>query len=139
MINQVRQWGLEAIAFTSDSWYASKDNLNLLKNVQMGFVVGVAKNRQVRVRNGTYQRVDQLNIPELGLKVHLKAVGMVKVFCQQFKNESRRYYVMYQPEAQKLKNQLERIWNSYTQFIGEQKATIEQANNYVGYKDLEYV
>ena len=95
MINQVRQWGLEAIAFTSDSWYASKDNLNLLKNVQMGFVVGVAKNRQVRVRNGTYQRVDQLNIPELGLKVHLKAVGMVKVFCQQFKNESRRYYVMY--------------------------------------------
>ena len=102
MIEQVRQWGLEAVAFTSDSWYASKDNLNLLKNVEMGFVVGVAKNRQVRIGNQAYQRVDQLTIPQSGLKVYLKGVGIVKVFCQQFKNESRRYYVLSTPETKNL-------------------------------------
>jgi hypothetical protein len=99
MIQEVQQWGVRPIAFTSDAWYASKANLNLVKDAQIGFLVGVAKNRLVRPDGNQYQRVDTLTIPEQGLLVHLKGVGAVKVFCQRFKNESCRYYLFYCPEA----------------------------------------
>lgn len=102
MIQEVEQWGLKARAFTSDAWYASKDNLNLVKDARMGFLVGVAKNRLVRLGGGVYQRIDSLSIPQQGLKVHLKGVGTVKVFCRRFKNESCRYYLLYCPEPEQL-------------------------------------
>ena len=41
-------------------------------------------------------------IPELGLPVYLKGVGPVKVFCQRFKNESCRYYLLYAPDPEAL-------------------------------------
>lgn len=102
MLQEVLAWGLRPTTFTSDAWYASKANLNLLKDVQLGFLVGVAKNRQVRVGQSQYQRVDTLVIPEQGLHVYLKGVGIVKVFCQRFKNESCRYYLLYAPEPKEL-------------------------------------
>lgn len=103
MIQEVRQWGLEPRAFTSDAWYASKANLNLVKDDHLGFLVGVAKNRLVRVDYEAFQRVDSLSIPEQGLKVELKGVGTVKVFCQRYTNESCRYYVLFYPDAEQLK------------------------------------
>lgn len=102
MIQQVQQWGLHPLAFTSDAWYASKANLNGVKNSQIGFLVGVAKNRLVRPTGKSYQRVDTLTIPEQGLRVYLKGVGEVKVFCQRFKNESCRYYLLYFPNTEAL-------------------------------------
>ena len=95
MIQEVVQWGVQPKTFTSDAWYASKSNLNLVKDGQLGFLVGVAKNRLVRLAEGHYQRVETLSIPEQGLLVHLKGIGTVKVFCQRFKNESCRYYLLY--------------------------------------------
>ncbi|ABW25540.1 IS701-like element ISAcma42 family transposase [Acaryochloris marina] len=102
MLQEVLDWGLRPTTFTSDAWYASKANLNLLKDVQMGFLVGVAKNRQVRVGAQQYQRVDNLIISEQGLHVHLKGVGIVKFFCQRFKNGSCRYYLLYAPDPKEL-------------------------------------
>jgi hypothetical protein len=81
MLEEVRAWGIEAIAFTSDAWYASKSNLYQVKNALWGFLVGVAKNRQVRTEGGKYQRIEDLTIPEQGLLVHLKGRGTVKAFC----------------------------------------------------------
>jgi DDE superfamily endonuclease len=52
MIQEVIQWGVQPKTFTSDAWYASKSNLNLVKNSQLGFLVGVAKNRLVRLLSG---------------------------------------------------------------------------------------
>ncbi len=102
MIQEVRRWGVRPRTFTGDAWYASKANLNLVKDAQMGFLVGVAKNRLVRLDGGRYQRVDTLTIPEQGMRVHLKGVGEVKVFCQRFKDESCRYYLLYCPESKAL-------------------------------------
>ena len=56
----------------------------------------------MRVGNAAFQRVDKLSIPEQGLRVYLKGVGDVKVFCQRFKNESCRYYVLFYPETEQL-------------------------------------
>ena len=102
MIHEVQQWGVRPKAFTSDAWYASKTNLNGVKDVQLGFLVGVAKNRLVRLGGEAYQRIDTLMIPEHGLPVYLKGVGPVKVFCQRFKNESCRYYLLYAPDPEAL-------------------------------------
>jgi len=102
MLAEVLDWGVRPKAFTSDAWYASKANLNGVKNSQIGFLVGVAKNRLVRVDGGRYQQIHTLTIPEQGLRVELKGVGTVKVFCQRFKHESCRYYLFYAPDAEVL-------------------------------------
>ena len=103
MWQEVRQWGLRPRAVTSDTWYAAKANLNVLKDDQTGFLVGVAKNRLVRLTlHQPYQRVDSLTIPPSGLLVYLKGVGPVQVFCQRFKNESCRYYTLYLPDPDAL-------------------------------------
>jgi len=103
MWQEVRQWGLCPRAVTSDTWYAAKANLTVLKDDQTGFLVGVAKNRLVRLTpHQAYQRVETLTIPESGRLVYLKGVGRVKVFCQRFKNESCRYYALYLPDPEAL-------------------------------------
>lgn len=105
MWQEVRQWGLHPRAVTSDTWYAAKANLNVLKNDQTGFLVGLAKNRLVRLTlQQAYQRVEALSIPESGMLVYLKGVGRVKVFCQRFKNESCRYYALYLPDSEALES-----------------------------------
>ncbi|WP_346294389.1 IS701 family transposase [Sphaerothrix gracilis] len=103
MWQEVRQWGLCPRAVTSDTWYAAKANLNVLKDDQTGFLVGVAKNRLVRsTLQQAYQRVEALSIPESGILVYLRGVGRVKLFCQRFKNESCRYYALYWPDPEAL-------------------------------------
>lgn len=112
MLKEVRAWGIEAIAFTSDTWYASKSNLHQVKNAQWGFLVGVAKNRQVRLEGGKYQRIEELTIPEQGLLVYLKGVGTVKAFCQRFKDESCRYYLLYFPNKEKLEQSDKEVFDN---------------------------
>ena len=103
MWQEVRQWGLRPRVVTSGTWYAAKANLNVLKNDQTRFLVGVAKNRRVRLTpHQPYQRVEALKIPASGQLVYLKGVGRVKVFCQRFKNESCRYYALYLPDPEAL-------------------------------------
>lgn len=96
MVREVRAWGLHPSWVTGDSWYSSLENLKFLRNEKVGFLFGIAGNRQVSVERGTSVQVGTLEIPSGGLMVYLKAFGWVKVFCQPFKNE-RRYYILYGP------------------------------------------
>ena len=57
--------------------------------------MGIAKNRKVSITGGEETQVQNLEIPEEGLVVHLKKFGQVKVFRRTFKNEATRYYMMY--------------------------------------------
>jgi hypothetical protein len=79
---------------TGDSWYSSLENLNFLRNEKVGFLFGIANNRQVSIEKGKALPVKDLEIPEEGLVVYLKSFGWVKVFGQQFKNEPQ-YYIVY--------------------------------------------
>ncbi len=97
MIVEVLNWGLMPLMVTTDAWYSSIDNLKLLKHKGLGFMMGIAKNRQVAINGGKYTQVQNLEIPAQGLVVHLKEFGYVKVFCHTFKNEVDRYYIMYLP------------------------------------------
>ncbi len=97
MITEVLGWGLQPKMVTGDTWYSSQENLKFLKNKELGFLRGIAKNRKVSIPDGEFTQVQNLEIPEQGLLVHLKKFGQVKVFRRTFKNEVTRYYIMYLP------------------------------------------
>lgn len=99
MVLEVIQWGLTPAWITGDSWYSSLENLKFLRNEEVGFLFGIANNRNVGLEPGKLMQVESLDIPEEGLMVYLKAFGWVKVFCQPFKNELR-YYIMFLPELE---------------------------------------
>ena len=101
MVTQVKAWGLQPVYVTGDSWYSSLNNLKFLRNEKVGFLFGVANNRQVSQEPGKTLPVKELEIPIDGLMVYLKAFGWVRLFCQRFKHESR-YYILYKPEPAEL-------------------------------------
>lgn len=102
MVTEVKAWGLNPAWVTGDSWYSSIENLKFLRNEKVGFLFGVAGNRQVSLERGLQVQVQTLILPESGLVVYLKEFGWVKVFCQSFKNEGR-HYLMYLPDDEELK------------------------------------
>ena len=75
MIAEVLLWGLQPQMVTGDSWYSSKENLNFLRNQKLGFMMGIAKNRQVAMIPEKYTAVKNLEIPPSGQVVHLKKIG----------------------------------------------------------------
>ena len=102
MITEVMDWGLKPKTMTTDAWYSSQENLKLLKNKGLGFLTGVAKNCSCSIDGKNFTQVQNLEIPEDGLIVYLKNFGQVKVFRKSFKNETKRYYIMYIPEKDTL-------------------------------------
>ncbi len=102
MITEVLEWGLKPKAITTDAWYSSRKNLKFFKNKELEFLTGIAKNRLCSVDGKNYTQVQNLEIPDNGLIVHLKKFGKVKVFRRIFKNEIPRYYVMYVPDKDAL-------------------------------------
>ena len=102
MLAEVTAWGLKPATVTGDSWYASKENLNVLKDKEFGGLFALEANRSVSVEPGVkYVQVQSLDIPQDGLIVYLKQVGRVKIFRTVFKNEFR-YYAMLVPNQEDL-------------------------------------
>ena len=102
MVIEVLSWGLRPSWVTGDCWYSSRENLKFLKHQELGFMMGIAKNRLVSWVKGEYTSVSQLDIPPDGLVVYLKKFGWVKVFRKDFKNEISRYYIMFLGELEQL-------------------------------------
>lgn len=102
MITEVLNWGLQPKTVTTDSWYSSRENLKFLKNKDLGFLMGIAKNRSCSINGREYTQVQNLEIPDEGLMVHLKTLGQVKVFQKNFKNEEKRYYILFDPNEDAL-------------------------------------
>ncbi len=97
MVAEVKAWGLKLAWVTGDSWDSGIENLKFLRNEKVGFLFGVADNRQVSPERGIQIQVKPLTIPESGLVVYLKEFGWVKVFCQSCKHEDR-YYILHLPD-----------------------------------------
>ena len=102
MISEVLGWGLQPFIVTTDAWYASRKNLKFFKEEGLGFLVGIAKNRLCSINGRDYTQVQNLEIPDDGLVVHLRNFGKVKVFKKSFKNEDKRYYIMFLPQEDAL-------------------------------------
>jgi urease beta subunit len=75
---------------TGDSWYSSKENLKFLRDQKLGFMIGIARNRQFAMTPGKYTAVKNIQISTEGQVVHLKNFGQVKVFQKKFRNDTER-------------------------------------------------
>lgn len=62
MINEVLVWGVCPKTVTTDAWYASKENQKFFKNKELGFLTGIAKNRNVSINGRDYTQVKNLEI-----------------------------------------------------------------------------
>ena len=84
MVEEVMAWGIQPLNITTDCWYSSRKNLKFFRDKGLEFLVGIAKNRLVKVEGGHYVRVETLEIPPEGKVVTLKQFGVVKVFKRTF-------------------------------------------------------
>ena len=109
MITEVLDWGLKPKTVTTDARYSSRENLRFIKDKGLGLRMGIAKNRSCSIDGRNSTQVQNLEIPNEGLVLHLKSFGKVKVFLKTFKNvrvasrrEDKRYYIMFSPQEDKL-------------------------------------
>ncbi|MBW4429209.1 MAG: transposase [Nostoc desertorum CM1-VF14] len=136
MIAEILSWGLEPDTVTTDAWYSSKDNVKFFKDKGLTFLTGIAKNRSCSVDGKNFTQVQNLEIPEIGLVVHLKNFGKVKVFRKSFKNETHRYYMIYIAEENALLGISRTDFNTLHSIIGGLNATTELLSKYVVLVDL---
>ncbi len=76
MIKLALERGVIPSAVLVDCWYSSLDNLKMLRDVGLVWIMGLKKNRKVNKN----QELQDLKIPEDGLRVHLRGYGWITVF-----------------------------------------------------------
>lgn len=100
MLKEALLWGLKPWMVTADAWYSSVENLKFLKNQEVGFMVGLEKNRIISSLPHHYEKLEEAAIPETGLYTHLKGFDFIKVFQTVDKEGHGRYYGVYLQEPE---------------------------------------
>lgn len=85
-----RKFSPEYVAF--DSWYASIENLKLLRRLQWEWITRLESDRLVNPDEKGNVGVSTISIPDEGRIVHLKAYGFVKVFRIAVKEDDIQYW-----------------------------------------------
>lgn len=75
-----------------DSWYASLKNLKLIDSFHWKWISQLPRNRVVSPEPHQYYHLEELNIPEQGLRVHLRGYGFIKVFKKVSKERGFEYF-----------------------------------------------
>jgi hypothetical protein len=101
MLEEVLAWGLRPAWVSADAWYSSLENLKFLRKHELGFLVGLEKNRTLSEREHEYRRVEELALPERGRVLHLRGFGFVSVFRTIDKNNDVRHYAAFEPAPKK--------------------------------------
>jgi hypothetical protein len=110
MLSTAKSRGLEPEMVVADSWYSSLSNLKSVRSHGWDWVVGLRSNRLV---NKPHIQLCKLDIPDEGLKVHLKGYGWIKVFRFEAKN-GRTDYIgtsRFDMTMEQVKEYFERRWS----------------------------
>jgi hypothetical protein len=88
-----------------DSWYASIENLKLVRSLGWHFLTRLKSNRQIRVSGGALEAVSEAGLAGGGTVVWLKGFGSVKVFRVRTTDGASEYWAtsleeMTEPERQ---------------------------------------
>jgi len=110
MLSSAKSRGLEPEMVAADSWYSSLDNLKSVRSHEWDWVMGLKSNRLV---NKPHVQISRLNIPDGGLKVHLKGYGWIKLFRFEGKNGRTDYVGTSRLEStrEQVKTYFERRWS----------------------------
>jgi hypothetical protein len=92
MLREAQQRGFEPELVAFDSWYASLQNLKLLRRLQWSWLCRLPKDRQVDPDGQGNRQIQSIHIPRHGREVHLKGYGWVKVFRTVGKNGDAEYW-----------------------------------------------
>ena len=76
MLQLAKERQVKPEAVIADSWYSSLDNLKCIRDFGWHFVMGLRKNRVVNKN----QKLCDMNIPDEGLRIHLRGYGWITVF-----------------------------------------------------------
>lgn len=109
MLILAKKRGVSPDAVVADTWYSSLDNLKLIRDLGWIWVMGLRKNRAVNYR----QKLEDLKIPEQGLKVHLRGYGWIMVYRLVAIN-GRTDYIgtnMEDPTREKILNLVDDRWS----------------------------
>ncbi len=88
MLKLAKRREVKPEAVLANSWYSSLDNLKYIRDLGWNWVMGLKKNRVVNKG----EKLENLIIPEGGLKVHLRGYGFITVFRLVARNGNTRYY-----------------------------------------------
>src|SRR3989344_8484783 len=88
MLKTAKRKGVTPKAVVADSWYSSLDNVKCIRDLGWYWLMGLRKNRIVE----RGQKLEDLNIPNEGLKVHLRGYGFIWVFRFVAKNGRTDYW-----------------------------------------------
>jgi putative transposase len=80
MIQTARERGFRPRYVLFDSWYSSLQNLKFIASYGWRFLCRLESNRLVNPDDTANRAIQEVEIPEHGRVVHLKAYGMMKVF-----------------------------------------------------------
>jgi SRSO17 transposase len=101
MVREVLGWGLKPRMVTADSWYSAGKLLRFLRSQELGFLMGVKRDRTVSDQPHVYQRVDSLDMVEhKPYYTHLRDFGFVHVYRTVAPDQEARYYIYYDPEEE---------------------------------------
>jgi hypothetical protein len=87
MLGLANKRGVNPEAIIADSWYSSLNNLKYIRDLGWTWVMGLRKNRSVNRK----ERLENLVIPEEGLRVHLRGYGWITVYRFVAKNGRTDY------------------------------------------------
>lgn len=87
MIKLALERGIVPSAVIADCWYSSLNNLKMLRDMNLIWVMGLKKNRKVNKN----QELQDLSIPAEGLRVHLRGYGWITIFRFVHKNGRTDY------------------------------------------------
>lgn len=92
MIVEARARGFVPALVIFDSWYASLENLKLLRSQGWHWLTQLKSNRQVSVDRSGHRAISEIFIPVQGCRVHLKGYGWIKVFRTVGRNGDAEYW-----------------------------------------------
>jgi len=76
MLKSAKRKGVTPVCVVADSWYSSLDNVKCIRDLGWNWLMGLKKNRIVNKG----QKLEELTIPDEGLKIHLRGYGWIWVF-----------------------------------------------------------
>jgi hypothetical protein len=80
MLRKAKERSFQPRIVLFDSWYASVDNLKIIRKSEWHWLTRLKKNRLVNPDNIKNMQIQEIEIPPKGKVVHLKAYGFIKVF-----------------------------------------------------------
>jgi hypothetical protein len=126
MITTAHERGFQPRLVLFDSWYASLDNLKIVRKYDWKWLTQIKGNRRVNPDRQGLTRVENVPIPSEGKIVHLEGYGLVKVFLIVAQDGDKEYWMTNSLEM----SELERLAGAETSWkIEEYHRGLKQFTN----------